>query len=39
MAWKIDVVINHQYIVEATYVDVGEEPVYQYKLWHCGCDL
>jgi len=39
MAWKIDVVINHQYIVEATYVDVGEDPVHQDKLWHCGCDL
>ena len=39
MAWKIDVVIDHQYVVEVAYVDVGEESVHQHKLWHCGCDL
>src|SRR6478735_12207279 len=39
IAWKIDVVIDHQYVVEAAHVDVGEDPVYQYKLWQCGCDL
>ena len=39
MAWKIDVVIDHQDVVEVAHVDVGEDPVNQYKLWHCGCDL
>ena len=39
MAWKIDVVIDHQHVVEAAHVDVGEDPVHQDKLRHRGCDL
>ena len=34
-AWEMDVVIDHQYVIEAAYVDVGEDAVHQYKLWHC----